>query len=57
MEIRQIVVPETKPALEWIDGRVVKESPQRSHALAQGTFGSTCPSASAICSLRSVCEA
>lgn len=35
----EIVVPETKPATEWIRGRAVqKVSPQRRHALAQGVF-------------------
>lgn len=37
--MREIVLPETKPALEWINGRVVqKVSPQRKHALAQAVF-------------------
>ena len=39
MEAHEIILPETKPALEWIDGRIVqKVSPQRAHALAQGMF-------------------
>ena len=34
--MRDIVLPEVKPALEWIGGRAVqKVSPQRKHALAQ----------------------
>jgi Uma2 family endonuclease len=34
-----IILPETKPATEWIRGRAVqKVSPQREHALAQGVF-------------------
>src|SRR5215467_11028342 len=37
--MREIVLPETKPALEWINGRVVqKVSPQRKHSLAQARF-------------------
>ena len=37
--MREITLPETKPALEWINGRVVqKVSPQRKHALAQTRF-------------------
>ena len=37
--MREIVLPETKPALEWINGRVVqKVSPQRKHSLAQAVF-------------------
>ena len=37
--MREIVLPETKPALEWINGRAVqKVSPQRKHALAQTEF-------------------
>ncbi len=39
MEAREIVLPETKPALEWIDGEIVqKVRPQRAHALAQSVF-------------------
>ena len=35
----QIVLPEIKPALEWVNGRVLqKVSPQRKHALAQRRF-------------------
>jgi Uma2 family endonuclease len=37
--MREIVLPETKPALEWVNGRVLqKVSPQRKHALAQAEF-------------------
>lgn len=37
----EIVLPETKPASEWIRGRAVqKVSPQRRHALAQNAFSS-----------------
>src|SRR5579864_6084136 len=37
--MRDIVLPEAKPALEWVNGRVLqKESPQRKHAVAQGRF-------------------
>lgn len=37
--MREITLPETKPALEWINGRVVqKVSPRRKHALAQTRF-------------------
>ena len=39
MALREIKLPETKPALEWILGRVVqKMTPQSPHALAQGVF-------------------
>jgi len=39
MAMREIILPETKPALEWINGRAVqKVSPQRKHALAQTGF-------------------
>jgi len=39
MPTREIVLPESKPALEWIKDRVVqKMSPQRKHALAQAVF-------------------
>jgi Uma2 family endonuclease len=39
MGIKEIVLPETKPALEWVSGRVMqKVSPQRRHALAQRRF-------------------
>jgi Uma2 family endonuclease len=35
----QIVLPEIKPALEWVNGRVLqKVSPQRKHARAQRRF-------------------
>jgi Uma2 family endonuclease len=37
--MQEIVLPETKPALEWVNGRVLqKVSPQRRHALAQMEF-------------------
>lgn len=37
--MREIVLPETKPALEWVNGRALqKVSPQANHALAQGRF-------------------
>ena len=37
--MRQVVLPEAKPALEWVNGRVLqKVSPQRKHALAQMQF-------------------
>jgi Uma2 family endonuclease len=37
--MREILLPETKPALEWINGRAVqKVSPKRKHALAQTRF-------------------
>ncbi|HEY5095439.1 MAG TPA: Uma2 family endonuclease [Candidatus Eremiobacteraceae bacterium] len=37
--MREIFLPETKPALEWINGRAVqKVSPKRKHALAQTRF-------------------
>ena len=37
--MREIVLPETKPALEWVNGRVLqKVSPRRKHALAQTVF-------------------
>jgi Uma2 family endonuclease len=43
--MREIILPDAKPALEWINGRVVqKVSPKRKHALAQTRF------ASALCS-------
>lgn len=36
---REIVLPETKPALEWVNGRALqKVSPQRTHARAQTRF-------------------
>jgi Uma2 family endonuclease len=39
--MQEIVLPETKPALEWVNGRVLqKVSPQRRHALAQMKFAS-----------------
>jgi len=39
MGIHEIVLPETKPALEWVNGRVLqKVSPRQKHALAQGRF-------------------
>jgi Uma2 family endonuclease len=37
--MRDIVLPPAKPALEWINGRILqKVSPRRRHALAQGRF-------------------
>jgi Uma2 family endonuclease len=37
--MQEIVLPETKPALEWINGRVLqKVSPRRRHSLAQMRF-------------------
>lgn len=37
--MHEIILPETKPALEWVNGRVLqKVSPQRKHALAQAVF-------------------
>lgn len=37
--MRDIVLPETKPALEWVNDRVLqKVSPRRKHALAQAEF-------------------
>ena len=37
--MREISLPEAKPALEWVNGRVLqKVSPQRKHGLAQGVF-------------------
>src|SRR6202040_3305648 len=37
--MREIILPEAKPALEWVNGRVLqKVSPQRKHAVAQGRF-------------------
>jgi Uma2 family endonuclease len=39
--MREIVLPDTKPASEWVNGRVLqKMSPQRKHALAQAVFAS-----------------
>jgi Uma2 family endonuclease len=39
--MREIVLPETKPASEWVNGRVLqKMSPQRKHSLAQTSFAS-----------------
>ena len=39
--MRDIVLPPAKPALEWINGRVLqKVSPRRKHALAQARFAS-----------------
>jgi Uma2 family endonuclease len=36
---REIVLPDAKPALEWVNGRALqKVSPQRRHAIAQGRF-------------------
>jgi len=37
--MREIVLPDAKPALEWVNGRILqKVSPQRKHAIAQGRF-------------------
>lgn len=37
--MREIILPEAKPALEWVNGRILqKASPQRKHALAQTEF-------------------
>ncbi|HLJ84852.1 MAG TPA: Uma2 family endonuclease [Candidatus Eremiobacteraceae bacterium] len=37
--MREITLPETKPALEWVNGRALqKVSPKRKHALAQIQF-------------------
>ena len=39
--MREIILPEAKPALEWVRGRVLqKVSPRRKHALAQSRFAS-----------------
>ncbi len=36
---REITLPEAKPALEWVNGRVLqKMSPKRQHGVAQGRF-------------------
>lgn len=36
---REITLPEAKPALEWVNGRVLqKVSPKRQHGIAQGRF-------------------
>ena len=37
--LREIILPEAKPALEWVNGRVLqKVSPKRKHAIAQTRF-------------------
>jgi hypothetical protein len=37
--VREITLPETKPALEWVNGRPLqKVSPKRKHSLAQTKF-------------------
>jgi Putative restriction endonuclease len=37
--MREIVLPEAKPAFEWVNGRALqKVSPKRKHGLAQGGF-------------------
>ena len=37
--MREIVLPDAKPALEWVNGRALQKlSPQRKHAVAQGRF-------------------
>jgi Uma2 family endonuclease len=39
--MREIILPETKPALEWVNGRALqKASPKRQHAVAQARFAS-----------------
>ena len=39
--MRDIVLPETKPATEWVNGRALqKMSPKRRHSLAQTAFAS-----------------
>jgi Uma2 family endonuclease len=39
--MREITLPAAKPALEWVNSRVLqKVSPQRKHALAQSVFAS-----------------
>ena len=38
-DVREITLPETKPALEWVNGRALqKVSPKRKHSLAQTVF-------------------
>ncbi len=40
--MREIVLPETTPASEWVNGRALqKTSPQRRHALAQTVFAAS----------------
>jgi len=37
--MHEIILPDAKPALEWVNNRVLqKVSPRRKHALAQGEF-------------------
>lgn len=37
--MHEIFLPDAKPALEWVNNRVLqKASPRRQHALAQGEF-------------------
>ncbi|HKW45323.1 MAG TPA: Uma2 family endonuclease [Candidatus Eremiobacteraceae bacterium] len=37
--MHEIILPETKPALEWVNGRALqKMSPRRKHGLAQSRF-------------------
>ena len=37
--MHEIILPEAKPALEWVNNRVLqKVTPRRQHALAQGEF-------------------
>jgi len=37
--MREIILPEAKPALEWVNDRVLqKVSPKRKHGIAQGRF-------------------
>lgn len=39
MGMREITLPEAKPAFEWVNGRALqKVSPRRLHGLAQGRF-------------------
>ncbi len=36
---REIILPEAKPALEWVNGRALQKlSPKRKHAIAQARF-------------------
>ena len=42
MGIHEIILPETKPALEWLGGRAVQKlTPRRRHAMTQIRFGAT----------------
>ncbi|MGH7727325.1 MAG: Uma2 family endonuclease [Vulcanimicrobiaceae bacterium] len=41
-QVREIVVPETEPASEWVGGRVVRKmSPRRTHAVLQLAFAAS----------------